>query len=167
MSFLKENERYYPKYRDRQEELDAIYDVIQTGSSLPSNDEIQQLWTALYYPSKLRNYIYDELLSKEYIVGLGAYWFGANYNSSAVELKNLNVKYNQLNDTYSKLVTEYIKLESENKMLKTQQKELTEQVSSYLIEQTSIDLLGLKKYSTAYDIMKIVICNKNPSIIFC
>lgn len=73
MSFLKENERYYPKYRDRQEELDAIYDVIQTGSSLPSNDEIQQLWTALYYPSKLRNYIYDELLSKEYIVGLGAY----------------------------------------------------------------------------------------------
>jgi hypothetical protein len=51
--------------------------------------------------------------------------------------------------------------------LKAQQEQLTKEMASYLLEQTAIDLLGFKKYKVSYDLIKIAICNKNPTIIFC
>lgn len=73
MSVLLEKERYYPKYRDQQEKLDVLFEMVRSGSALPSIDEVRDLWTALYYPHKLRDYICYEVLSREYIAGLGGY----------------------------------------------------------------------------------------------
>lgn len=68
---------------------------------------------------------------------------------------------------YNTLFEKYQNISRENEMLKAQQKQLSDQIATYLIEQTSIDLFGLKKYSVAYDLLKIVICNKNKTVIFC
>jgi len=90
-----------------------------------------------------------------------------NCNNSINELNSLKVKYIQLNESYNQKVQENSALKIENEQLKAKQKQLTEEVASYLIEQTTIDLLGLKKYNVAYDLIKIVICNKNPTIPLC
>jgi regulator of replication initiation timing len=87
--------------------------------------------------------------------------------TSTDELNNLKIKYAQLNENYNQKVQENIALRIENEQLKSKQKQLTEEIASYLVEQTTIDLFGLKKYNVAYDLIKIVICNKNSAILLC
>ncbi len=65
------------------------------------------------------------------------------------------------------LKNKYNQVLEENSKLKIRQKELTNEIALYLLDQTTIDLLGLKKYGLAYNLIRIVICNKNPAIIFC
>ena len=72
-----------------------------------------------------------------------------------------------MNDSYNQLNINYNNLQIENERLKAQQKQLSEQIAAYFVEQGSVDLLGLKKYNLAYDLIKIAICNKNPSFVFC
>lgn len=79
----------------------------------------------------------------------------------------LKTEYAQLNESYNQKVQENSALRIENEQLKAQQKQLSDQIAAYLVEQVGIDLLGLKKYSMAWDLLKIGICNKSPSIIFC
>jgi len=55
----------------------------------------------------------------------------------------------------------------EDEKLKVQQKELTDEISSYFLEQAIIDYTGLKKYEMAYNLIKISICNENPQNIIC
>ena len=87
-------------------------------------------------------------------------FFWINNQNLSARYKNIQRDYIELNQSYNKLVVE-------NEKLKSQQNQLTEEIASYLIEQTAIDLLGLKKYEIAYSLIKIGICNKNPSIIIC
>ncbi len=94
-------------------------------------------------------------------VGLLGYWFGLQEAAeTSRQLQVLEVQYQQLNESYTALQIDY-------QRLLDKQKQLSEEIASYLIEQTSIDLLGLRKYTMAYDLIKIVICNKNPSIAVC
>lgn len=104
-----------------------------------------------------------------FIGGLVVGYFIAinNCNNSIDELNDLKNKYIQLNDSYNQKVQENLNLRIENDQLRSQQKQLSDQIATYLVEQASIDLLGLKKYTMAYDLVKIAICNKNPLIVFC
>ncbi len=108
------------------------------------------------------------LLIAAVLGGIIVYLFMMNNCSSSInELNDMKARYAQLNESYNQKVQENSALRIENKQLKEQQKQLSDQIATYLVEQASIDLLGLRKYTMAYDLIKIAICNKNPSIIFC
>jgi FtsZ-binding cell division protein ZapB len=88
-------------------------------------------------------------------------------NDLEIKYTNLNNSYNQLRVDYSKLRESYNALQIENQQLRNQQKQLSEQIATYLAEQAVLDWSGLKKYAMAYDIIKIAICNKNPTMGIC
>ena len=102
------------------------------------------------------------------LAGIFGYLWGIERaNNSINELSNLKIRYTQLNESYYQEIKENTALRLENEQLKSQQKQLTEQIASYLLEQTTIDFIGLKKYNVAYDLLKIIMCNKIPSIPIC
>jgi len=102
------------------------------------------------------------------IGGVIGYFIAINScNNSFEELKDLKIKYANLNDSYNQKIQENLVLRVENEKLKSQQKQLSQQITAYLLEQGSIDLLGLKKYTIIYDLTKITLCNINPSIVLC
>ena len=59
------------------------------------------------------------------------------------------------------------KLRSENENLRIERDQLAEVVTKYLLEQTAIDVLGLKKYGTAWGLVKTIACNRVPSFFIC
>jgi uncharacterized protein YlxW (UPF0749 family) len=92
---------------------------------------------------------------------------GATYLKLKQNYDNLEQDYMELYKNYTFLLEENKLLEQENEQLKSQQKQLTEEIASYLAEQAIIDLVGLKKYSMAYGLIKIALCSENPAIFFC
>lgn len=76
-------------------------------------------------------------------------------------------RYNQLDENYTKLNEKYAKLEIENQQLKAKQAQLSVEIAKYFAEQTAIDIFGLKKYQTLYDLVKITYCNQVPQSPLC
>lgn len=70
-------------------------------------------------------------------------------------------------EEYNKLSQDYQELEKENRELKINQEKLLEQMAKYLVEQTTIDLIGIKKFGLIYGLLKIPICNEKPELIIC
>lgn len=102
------------------------------------------------------------------VIGFIGYSIGkGECNDTSKELIELKENYTKLNESYNQEVQKNIELTKENELLRENQRELTEQIASYLVEQTAIDLVGLKKYDLAYDLIKIVICNKIPTLPIC
>ena len=103
-----------------------------------------------------------------FLIGYFGYLIGVDKAQSSInELSNLKIEYNKLNETYNQLRLDYLKLEAENKALKEKQTTLEQQIASYFLEQTAIDVFGIKKYQLLYDIIKIYVCNQSPSFPVC
>ena len=102
------------------------------------------------------------------LVGKIGYDNGINkFQPTIDELDTLRLEHEQLNETYQKLIGDYRILEAERDSLKIQRDTLQQQITSYLLEQATIDLLGLKKYQLAWDLLKITMCNQSPSLEIC
>lgn len=91
----------------------------------------------------------------------------AKYEQLQNDYNKLNQEHQQLSISYNELNNKYNDLKKENEELKVKQKELTEEIASYLLEQAAIDIFGLRKYNLAYDLVKIAICNKQPTFVLC
>ena len=102
-----------------------------------------------------------------FIVLVGFVSHDMGKNQAKESIAELKIEFSNLNQKYTQLQQDYAVLQEENRMLKQQQRELSEQISYYLLEQGAIDLLGLKKYSLAYGLIKINLCNQEPTIPFC
>ncbi|HLD15386.1 MAG TPA: hypothetical protein VJB94_02295 [Candidatus Nanoarchaeia archaeon] len=100
--------------------------------------------------------------------GLIGYNYGlSKFQPTINELQNIKVEYTKLNQSYMDLRTGYLKLEAERTTLLAERNSLQKQIASYLLEQSAIDFLGLKKYQIAYDLIKISLCSQNPALVIC
>lgn len=101
------------------------------------------------------------------LVLLCAYLYFQYPNELKTNYEKLKLDYTQLQNSYNQITIEKDNLLKENEALRLKQKALEQQIASYLLEQTAIDFLGIKKYQLLYDLTKIYVCNKSPSFPAC